>query len=142
MDYNNSFKSNCSIILRMEYKATFKIDCGVCYGYGIRNPDCLELNEKLVAEDNLSAIVSAVKKARHFGRDYLTNPHDNLTTVTLKRLSDANGNSLDMRIILKSAGYDSVKNFEWNKENQLVTKCSLLDHMLYHHPEDAQDEGI
>ena len=76
------------------------------------------------------AIVEAAKIARHFSRDYLSNPDNNLITVTLLELYDSNKNPLNQKKVLKQKGYASIQLFELNDEWKLFTECSMLEHIL------------
>ena len=114
----------------MEYKATFGIDCGVSHGFGVKYPDYVNLDEALTANDDISAISAAAKLAITLSRDYLSNPKDNLTKVTLLELYDQKRNRMNIKEVLKQNGYDSIKSFEWDDDGKLITKCSMLEHLL------------
>lgn len=113
----------------MEYQATFRIDCGVSPGFGLKYPGFEERDEVIIADNDMNAVITAAKKARRFSKDYLSNPENDYTTVTLLLLYDSNRNLINQKEVLKKEGFDSVQRFEWN-ENRLVTKCSMLEHLL------------
>ncbi|MBU1129182.1 MAG: hypothetical protein KJ949_00960 [Nanoarchaeota archaeon] len=113
----------------MEYKATFGIDCGVSPGFGVKYPDYEKRDEVLTAKDDISAIIEVAKQARHFSKDYLSNPKNDLTTVTVLELYGLNRNTISIKKVLKDKGYDCIQNFEWTNEEKLVTKCSMLEHL-------------
>jgi hypothetical protein len=114
----------------MEYQATFEIDCGDSPGYGVKYAHKENRDENLTAEDDFNAITEAGKKAIEFSKNYLSNPDNDLTTVTLTRLDNSQGKPIDIKRVLKSKGYDLLERFEWNREGQLVTECSMLEHLL------------
>lgn len=114
----------------MEYQATFGIDCGVSHGFGLKSPDYVEQDEFLIADNPLGAIIAAAKQARRFSMNYLSNPDNDFTTVTLLKLSDSNRNLINLKKILKEAGYEGIKRFEWGNEEKLITKCHMLEHLL------------
>lgn len=93
----------------MEYSAWYGIDLGISYGYGINNADYITREEKIVAKDNAEAMILALKMARDFSENYMSNPDNDLTTVTLKSL--------------KSDGLELV-------DKEVVVKCTTLEHMI------------
>jgi hypothetical protein len=113
----------------MEYQATFGIDCAVSHGFGLKSPDYVKRDEKLSADNDANALLAAAKLAQHYSRDYLSNPaNDDFTTVTLLELRGPNG-LMNQKAVLKKHGFDSINRFEWDKD-MLVTKCSMLEHLL------------
>jgi len=113
----------------MEYQATFGIDCGVSYGFGLKSPDYEKREEIVIADDNMNAIIAATKKAIHFSRDYLSNPQNDFTTVTLLELYDSKRGLINQKEVLEKAGFTGIKRFEWS-EDKLVIKCHMLEHLL------------
>ena len=111
----------------MEYQGVFWIDCGISPGLG---PHYEKQIEVITAEDDLTAIISASRKARHFSRNYLSNPKNSLTTVTLLELNDSNKTQINQKKVLNQAGHKCLPFFEWNDKRELVTKCSTLEHLL------------
>ncbi|MEK6969008.1 MAG: hypothetical protein AABW48_01125 [Nanoarchaeota archaeon] len=114
----------------MEYCATFGIDGGVSPGFGVKYPMYEKREEVLTADTHFKAVVAAATQARQFSLDYLSNPHNDLTTVTLLELCDHTRNPIDVKKVLKDVGYKSIQRFEWDDENRLVTRCSQLEHLL------------
>ncbi len=114
----------------MEYHTKFGIDGGVSPGLGVKYPMYEEQDEVLTADNQMDALIAAAKQARHFSEDYLSNPKNDLTTVTLLELCDQTKNPIDVKKVLKGAGYKSIQHFDWDDEKRLVTNCSLLEHVL------------
>jgi len=113
----------------MKYQATFGIDCGVSPGLSIKCSDYVKRDETLVADNEADALIAVAKLAVNFSKDYLSNPENNLTTVTLLALYDSNRNLINQKDALKKKGFDSIQRFEWD-EHKLVTKCSMIEHLL------------
>ncbi len=96
----------------MEYRATFRIDCGVSPGYGVKYPGNVERTETLLADSPQVAHQEAMNRAREFADDYLSNPDNGLTTVQLLSLQDSNG---------------AVVSFDASKS---VVQSNMLEHLL------------
>lgn len=113
-----------------KYQATFGIDGGISHGFGLKSPDYTKQEETIHAKGDKEALLETAKKAIYFSQEHLSNPDNDLTTVTILEIFDSNRNLLNQREILKKEGYNSIKRFYWNDNNQLVTECSMLEHLL------------
>jgi len=113
----------------MNYIAMYGISCGASQGFGIKYPDHIERTESIEADNNLSALIKIAKKAVEFSFEYLSNPDDEATIVTVNHLYDKNNRLLNQREMLEKEGYTSIRRFDW-KDNKLVTSCSTLEHLL------------
>lgn len=121
-------------MVNLEYAATYEISCGVSPGFGIKGPSHETRQEKISAEGDVDALQIASIKAIKFSRDYLSNPEDDYTIVTLTSFLGPNG-QIDIRDFLKKQNYESISingksYFTWNEKNQLVTKCHMLEHLM------------
>lgn len=94
-----------------EYKVIYGINCGVSHGYGIKYPDYEERTEKILAEDDDSALRNTIMQAEKFADDYLSNPDTGLTTVRILNLVGPNG---EVSFNIKDA----------------IVKRSMLEHLL------------
>lgn len=99
------------LVLKMEYQATFGIDCGVSHGFGVKYPDYDRRIERISADSPQVAYQNAMSLAEKFADDYLSNPDTGLTTVQLLSLN----------------GSDVAVSFDASKA---VVKRSTLDHLL------------
>lgn len=95
----------------MEYQAQFGINCGVSSGFGLKDSDYVETNEIISAETPEAAFGEAMKYARKFADDYLSDPETGLTTVRLVSLKGPPGN------------------VSFNSKNAVVQR-SMLEHIL------------
>ena len=93
----------------MDYIARFGIDHGITHGFGVKYGDYITREEKIIADDNAKAMIKATELARDFSENYLSNPDNDYTTVTL--------------ISLKSNGTELV-------DKEIIEKCSKLEHLL------------
>jgi hypothetical protein len=116
--------------LKMTYKAIFGIDCGLSHGFGLKEPHYEKQDRNLSASDDKNAIIEAAKIALHFSREYLSNPDNDFTTVTILRLYDSKGKLLNPQEILKKEGFTGIQRFEWDEKGLLYIKCSMLEHLL------------
>lgn len=113
----------------MNYVVMYGISCGVSQGFGLKYPDYIERTERIDADNNLSALIKIAKKAVEFSFEYLSNPDDDATIVTVNHLYDKNNRLLNQKEILKAEGFTSIRRFEW-KGDKLVTSCSSIEHLL------------
>ena len=105
----------------MEYQATFKIDCGVSPGFGIKYPDIVREEKTISAESPQVAYQNAMGLAGKFADDYLSNPETGLTTVQLLSLRGSDGN----------VSFDASKS---------VVKRSMWEHLLSLDSESAPNK--
>jgi len=90
----------------MEYKATFKIDHGVCKGIGSSYPETTTKTEDISAENLEDALEKALDIAEKFADNHFCNPLTNETTVQILSLQDPDGIvplNYDKAVITKSA---------------------------------------
>ncbi len=118
----------------MAYKVVYDINCGLSHGFGLKEPHHYVKEEEISAEDDRSALHRAAINAIKHSRDHLSSPVDDFTTVILADLYGPEG-KINIRKFLNEMGYDGIgingqKYFEWNEQNQLVTKCHMLEHLL------------
>jgi hypothetical protein len=115
--------------MKLEYRATFGIDCGLSHGFGLKEPHYEIREEVVIADNDMNATLEAAKRAIRFSRDYLSNPtNDDFTTVTLLNLYGPLGRGLiNQKKLFKRARCVGIKNFKWI-EGKLVTRCSSLEH--------------
>ncbi len=95
----------------MDYQATFEIDCGVSFGFGIKYSDSITQTESISADTPQSAYQNAMNLAGKFADNYLSNPYTGLTKVQLVSLTGSDGN----------VSFDISK---------AVVKRSRLEHLL------------
>lgn len=133
----------------MEYKATYDITCGLSHGFGLKEPHHYVKEEEISAEDDDKALYRLVVNAIKHSRDHLSSPVDDFTTVVISGFYGPQGR-IDIREYLNKKGYSGINingrnYFEWNEQNQLVTKCSTLEHLLLlgaesKHKEESQQQ--
>jgi len=107
----------------MEYTAKFGIDGGVSHGFGIKYPDCFEKVETIKADSEREAMAAALKIAKDYSQNHLSNPNTDYTTVALLSLTDSQGNKLE-QISLVEKDKTEFSN------GCAVVKCSTLEHLL------------
>lgn len=107
----------------MEYKVIFGIDGGISNGFGLKEPDYYERNEKIYADSDEKAFENALGLAIKHAKYGLSNPETNYITVKLLTLKDENNDNLNQESLNK----DSKIEFE---EGCVIVKCSMLEHIL------------
>ena len=94
----------------MKYSARFKVDGGVSQGFGIKYPDQYEIERHFEAEP-ADAYALAMKIAKDYADDALSNPDTGKTVVELVSLRGPNG----------AVEFDRKK---------AVVETSMLEHIL------------
>jgi hypothetical protein len=107
----------------MDYTAKFGIDGGVSPGFGVKYPDSIERLETVKADSPREAMAAALKMAKDYSQDHLSNPNTDYTTVALLSLTDSQGKKLD-QLALVGKGEAEFSN------GCAVVKCSSLEHLL------------
>ena len=106
----------------MEYTAKFGIDGGESPGFGVKYPDYIEKIEKINAESDAEAITTALKMAREYSKDHLSNPNTEETAVTLMYVAEK-GRVLDQATLVDKTKVEL-------SNGCAVVKCSTLEHLL------------
>ena len=109
----------------MEYEAIFEIDGGISSGFGLKEPNYYQRNEKIYADSDEKAFKNALDLAIKHAKYGLSNPETNYITIKLLTLKDENNNILNQESLNK----DSKINFE---ECCAIVKCSMLEHILFY----------
>ena len=107
----------------MEYEATFGINCGVSHGFGLKYSDYVERIEHFDTKDDAKALNYALRLAREFSGDYLSDPETDLTTVKLLILKGRNGNALSQQPLNENSDVEL-------ESGCVIVKCSMLEHVL------------
>ncbi|RMD45727.1 hypothetical protein D6829_01500 [Candidatus Pacearchaeota archaeon] len=98
------------MLLKMRYKATFGIDCGVSVGF-TKVPHYEKVTRIIYADNPQDAYKRAMGVAEELADNYLSNPESNLTTVRL--------------MLLKSRGREVPFDV-----SEAVVKRGMLEHLL------------
>ena len=107
----------------MDYTAKFGIDGGVSPGFGVKYPDYIGRVEIINADSPCEAMAAALKMAKDYSQDHLSNPNTNYTTVTLLSLADAPGSKLEQELLAGKGEAEFLNGCA-------VVKCSSLEHLL------------
>lgn len=102
----------------MKYSAMYKVDGGVSQGFGVKYPDQYEIARDFEAEP-ADAYSFAMKIAKDYADDALSNPETGKTVVGLVSLRGSNG----------AVEFDKKK---------AVVETSMLEHLLM--PRDSEEK--
>jgi len=116
----------------MEYQATYGIDCGVSHGFDLKDSDYIKITDIISADNPKDAVAKAIRLAREYSQDYLSNPKTDYTTVKLLSLVNSYGRWVKQQALIKNPEVE----FE---DGCAVLKCSMLEHLL--NIEERSEEG-
>lgn len=96
--------------MKIEYQATFSIDCGVSPGLCVKIPDYAKEERIILADSPQEARQKAMGLAGEFADNYLISPETGLTTVQLLSLRSPDGDvPLDVsRSVVKRSTLDHL----------------------------------
>lgn len=108
----------------MKYEVLFGIDCGVSQGFGVKYPDYIEKREEIEDITPEGAMKKAIERALYHSREYLSNPETGKTIVSVKEISDKDGNVLDQKMLLPEFSREIV-----SEDGFSFVECSMLEHL-------------